>query len=270
MKPVAILSTDTNPDYLFCLPIVAKSWQLQGFDVDAIVFCSDVNDRPLFLNRFLSQPFIAAHKYTLPASQNKSILVQCIRLYTGSQFEKGRYSIIGDVDMFIGSDFLNRDFEKLNVFGHDLTGFNEVPMCYVGMPTEKWAEIFGSIHPDFRNDLEKYSKYKSDIWHEAWGADQQILTAKLKEYGFDKINFISRGTDPANHNLPLGRWDRYGGFKRPAGQVHDVHLPRQPYSDENFPKIVAMCMDLYPNEDWGWMDEYRKEFLIEFARKIFS
>lgn len=257
MKPVAILSCDTNPDYLFCLPIVAKSWELQGIFPATFVFGDDVPKK--LLNKYLPGGIACLQNIYFTKSSNKALYSQCMRLYIWLGLPEDIYYIIGDADMFIASDFLYRDGDKVNVFGHDLTGFNEIPMCYIGAPVDKWKEIMNSTN--VAADIEKYSKYDSDVWHEAWGADQQIITAKLKEYGYDKINFINRGTDPNNLNLPLGRWDRYGGFKRPAGQIHDVHLPREPYSEESFPKIVAMCKDVYPNESWDWLEEYRNEFL---------
>lgn len=268
MNFIAVLSCDENPDYLFCLPIVARSWHLQGFKTKIILkLQSDIAYNiyiAIFKRIYRSDTKIynalideESQKIDSP---NKSIYVQCCRMFSmGSISMAEDYCIISDADMFIASDFLCRDFNEINSFGHDLTGYQEIPICYVGMTSEKWMKVIEDHN--MQNALDKYTKYKSNVWHEAWGADQQILTAKLKEYGYDKINFINRGTDPNNLHLPQGRWDRYGGFKRPVGQIHDVHLPRQPYSDENFPKIVAMCKDIYPNENWDWLYEYRNEFL---------
>lgn len=263
MKPLAILSCDTNPDYLFCLPIVAKSWELQGFDVLPMVIRDKDEVFPLnFFDMYLGQKLRTFSNTTFVGCTNPKVYVQCARMYVTRTRPSSQYCIIGDADMMIGSSFLHRDFDKVNVFGHDLTGFQEIPMCYVGMTAEKWHEVLGAC--DIETDLATHTKYKSEVWHEAWGADQQILTAKLKAYGFDKINFINRGTDFRNHNLPMGRWDRYGGFKRPTGQVHDVHLPRKPYEIVNTSMIGAVCDDLYPHVDWNWMMDYRNQFLKQF------
>lgn len=269
LKPVAIISTDLNPDYLFLLPIVAKSWELQGFAPRLIVDCeeSDYSRIRNLLFPFLSPDATIYAGYNDPdrnikSEKNKALYSQCCRLYAAGSVtvEPETYAIISDADMFIASSFLYRDFDKVNSFGHDLTDFQEIPACYVGMKAERWLEIFGNNMAD---DLRKYAAPDSDEWHKAWGCDQQILTGKLKEYGFNKINFINRGIDPKNLNLPLGRWDRYGGFKKPSGEIHDVHLMRDPTSEENFNKILDMCETVYPNENWGWLDKYRSEFLKE-------
>jgi hypothetical protein len=271
MKPLAIISSDGNPNYLSLLPIVCKSWELQGFDTLPIVLITDYQqvDRTRdFLERWMAcKPQIWYPRMDVQSRLNPSLYVQCIRLYAGGKQKDDRYCIVSDADMFIASPFLYRDFDKVNCFGHDLTGFNEIPICYVGMNSQKWSEVMGEDYDQILHDLKDYGKPDSDVWHEAWGCDQQILTEKLKNYGFDKINFISRGTDPNNQGLPLGRWDRYGGFKKPAVQVNDVHLMRDPLSDENFPKIMGMCKALYPAENWDWLIDYRNDFLNFIACK---
>lgn len=264
MKPTAIISTNDNPDYLSLIPIVCKSWELQGFAVVVVIVGNGG-----WIKKYLSGSILVieikdSSKFSKIKSElNPAMFTQVVRLYVASQLKKDRYCVLSDADMFIASSFLNRDFDKINVFGHNLTGYDEVPVCYVSMKAGQWAEIFGT---DIDGDIEKYGQPHSKEWHKAWGVDQQILTAKLKEYGFDKINFIDRPV--AKSGLPQGRWDRYGGFKKPEGEVHDVHLMRDPLSDENFHKIAYMCMNVYPKQDWRWLYQYRKQFLLD--RPVYS
>lgn len=262
MKPIAILSCDTNPAYLSCIPIVCKSWELQGFDV----YVSLVSNKPLeearkeaaVIVKYLGSVLGGFEKNIEYNPVNPALFTQCIRLYETVNFLlDDRYLILGDADMFIASSFLYRDFDKVNSFGHDLTGFGEVPMCYVGMYASKWREVMGT--DGMEKDLANHTLYKSSDWYECWGSDQQILTAKLKAYGFDKVNFINRGHDNRNSGLPLGRLDRYN-WVYPTSEIHDVHMMRNPLSDENFPKITEMCQRIYPTEDWSWLHDYRKEF----------
>lgn len=255
MKPTVILSSDNNPDYLFCLPIVAKSWELQGFD-----YCIDIesDNRIRCIDKFVDFDSIDYFRNSNYNKLSDSSNAQIHRLYT-RLLDENTPMILGDADMFIGSDFLYKRFDLINVFGHDLTDRNHIPMCYVMMTSKQWEQIMGH---DMEGDVMKYGGDNQWCW------DQDILTAKLKQYGYENINFIDRGTDPSNHNLPLGRWDRYGGFLRPRGVIHDVHLPRKPYSDEWFTKILAMCKDLYPNEDWEWVEEYRGGFINEFKLNV--
>lgn len=254
MKPASIITVDTNPEYLFLLPIVVKSWELQGFEPHVRLIDDEANvDIWDLMRRYVDNFTICGTG--IKCDQNKAIYTQCLRLYMATEFSE-RYVILTDVDMFIASSFLYRDFDKVNVFGHDLTDRNHIPICYAGMTGDKWREAIGK--EGMNADIIKYGDVSSK--EKAWCCDQDILTAKLKAYGYDRINFIDRGTDPKNLNLPKGRWDRYGGFKKPKGQIHDVHLPRNPYSDENFKKILDMCEDVYPKENWNWLIHYKREF----------
>lgn len=258
MKPLVILSTNDNPDYLFCLPIVAKSWELQGWDVCANVESFKVVD---CVNKRMEFGSVDWYEHEVKGLTTSSV-AQIKRLYDVCNLLHDRTVCIGDVDMFIGSDFLYKRFDQINVFGHDLTGREHIPMCYVTATRDEWREI---MEFDGKKNWEEWMlpMIKRFGGSNPWCWDQDILTGLLKEFGYEQLNFIDRGIDPSNHNLPLGRWDRYGGFKRPAGQVHDCHLPRTPYFDVPFNQIKDMCNDLYPKEDWSWLDMYRNEFLIE-------
>jgi hypothetical protein len=254
MKPVAIISVNNSPDYLSLVPIVCKSWHLQGFET--LVIGVGLNHEQKQLLIAFSNSMYAFPENEQLSELNPALFTQLIRIYWAAKFGPNHYAILTDSDMFIGSSFLYRDFDKVNVFGHDLTGYEHTPICYVGMTGDKWKEVLGT--EGMVKDLEKYADINASQ-HRAWTADQDILTGRLKEYGFDRINRIDRGVD--KRGLPVGRWDRYGGFKMPDGEVHDVHLLRDPLSDENFPKIVSMCNKLYPKEDWRWLFDYRKAFL---------
>jgi hypothetical protein len=230
---------------------VAKSWALHGFDVHVIIHGEVSNNtwqRGMPVNSVIvyeNDQFITEN--------NPALWAQCCRLYAPGKLNG--YVIIGDADMFIGSGFLCRDYDKVNVFGWDLTGQQHIPMCYVGMDAKKWAKIFRL--EDFRADLDKYCDLRTK--ERAWVADQDILTFRMWNYGHMNINFIERGTDPDNHNLPQGRWDRYGGFKKPKTEIHDVHLPREPV--KHFTAIKAMCKDIYSSCNWDWLDKYYKEWV---------
>ena len=271
MKPVAILSSDTSPDYITLLPIVQKSWELQGWDTRIMIVDNHKTEKEDDLACYINF-FIPSVRTSLPIppegmsleSVNEAVYAQCVRMYMPNNvwIDSGedRYCILSDADMFIGSSFLNRDFDRVNCFGYDLTGYTEVPMCYVGAYCSKWAEIMKYSESNIFNDLEKISRYKSPIYGEAWGSDQQILTRRLKQYSFDRINFINRGSDQNNDGLPMGRWDRHNWVK-PSGEVHDCHLPRDPMNEHNFRRIKEMCIHCYPAENWDWLDEYRDQVM---------
>lgn len=257
MKPVVILSCDTNPDYLFLLPITAKTWELQGWEV-----CANVESNKRTECIFNVMPFGSYEFFEHKVAGLSLISVSQIIRLLHTTCQEDRTVCIGDVDMLLASDFLYKRFDLTNVFGHDLTNFEHIPICYVTATRDKWLKII-----DF-NEQENWEEWilqmiKKHGKENPWCWDQDILTGQLKEYGYENINFINRGTDPNNHNLPLGRWDRYGNFKKPTGQIHDVHLMRKPYTDDNFCKLMEILYTIYPNENWDWVNKYRNEFLKE-------
>lgn len=257
-KPQVLLSVDNNPEYLFLTPIVCYSWHLQGFSC-RIAFNNVLNTN--FILDVLTKlgiEYYAEHINMPSTTTNKALYTQCYRMYMTQYLDNDIYYLMSDIDMFIGSSFLYRDFDKVNSFGYDLTGYSQVPMCYVGMSGKKWKELMGDYSVD--NDLSIYAKKDSGNFYVSWGCDQDILTGRLRGIlGFHAINFIERKTDPTNQGLPLGRWDRHNWIK-PQSEVHDVHLLRSPQEDINFIKIQDMCKDLYPNNNWEWMNEYKLKF----------
>lgn len=261
MKPVALLTTDDNLDYLFCLPITVKTWELQAFEVMPCIVSNRADVKP-FMDKYIKGARMFKPDASIKSELNPSIYTQCLRLYLGRNRPRDQYCIMGDVDMLIASSFLYRDFDKVNVFGHDLTDFNEIPMCYVGMSGKKWQEIMGD--GTMKQDIEKYTKYKSKVWHEAWGADQQILTAKLQAYGYENINFINRRDPLHKDNIPEGRLDRSSNFAIPLGDIHDVHLMRKPFVEHSVFMIEEILSTIYPRQNWEWVEDYAHDFIKTF------
>lgn len=259
MRPLAILTCNQHPDYLFLLPIVCKSWELQGFDVELAitghptakmgVVADHLN--PIGVNMYSDLGDIA--------SANPALYTQCLRLYMPALAKPDRYCILSDADMFIGSSFLYRDFDKVNVFGWDLTGRGQVPICYVGMYAKTWDAVMDYELCGLEEDLAMYAQKDSADWYKSWGADQDILTGKLFAYGQQHWHQIPRGNDPRNSGLPLGRWDRHN-WQMPTGEIHDVHLMREPTSEANMQRIRDMVNLIYPKADWSWIEEYHAKF----------
>jgi hypothetical protein len=260
MKHNAIISTNNNKDYLFCLPLVIQSWNLQGWNTHTVMV--EVDPRVYDLVQYYTKPevnlFYAANDIKF-STVNPALFTQCTRLYwPQALLLHDEYFILSDADMFICSSFLNRDFDKVNVFGHDLTGYEQIPVCYVGAQGKEWDKIMGN--QGLRNDLITYAQPSADFF-KAWGADQDILTGKIGEYASQyPVNFIKRGTDPDNEGLPLGRFDRHN-LQMPEVEIHDAHLMRAPYAEGNFQLLTDFVRKIYPEADWGWLPVYRREFL---------
>ena len=262
MKKYALIAVDNNPSYLYLLPFICKSWSLQGWSFK-IAFNNVSESVSSYIMEVLNKIVnVEEYRYEFINKQsttiNKALYTQCHRMYMMNNLEEDSYCIMTDVDMFIASDFLNRDYDKVNSFGHDLTGYGQIPMCYVGMTGKKWKELMSPF--DVEEDLKIFARKEDNDFYIAWGCDQDILTGKLRTiFGYHGVNFIKRGSDPMNSGLPIGRWDRYNWVK-PTGQIHDCHLSPEGYTDGGTERLIDMCETIYPKEDWTWIKDYQTKF----------
>lgn len=258
MNKYALIAVDDNPNYLYLLPFICKSWKLQGW-IPYIVF-NNVFETEFFIKTLLDIGVDSIFKEInqISKTQNKALYTQCHRLYMMQHMPDEDYGIMSDADMFIASDFLNRDYDKVNSFGHDLTGYGQIPMCYVGMTGTKWRELMNPFNVE--SDLAKFARKEDNDFYIAWGCDQDILTNRIRTIlGYHGVNFIKRGSDPANSGLALGRWDRYNWIK-PTGKIHDCHLSGQGWTEAGTERLVDMCQTIYPETDWSWIPEYKTKF----------
>lgn len=263
MKKYSVISSNYNIDYIFLLPIVSKFWQLIGYCPIIILINVPEKYRDL-IAKYLQNCRIVS----FPGFKDiiDSTVSQCIRLFsTYLHFINDEDILItGDADMIVAFDFFKEEGAIVS-YGADLCDYKELPICYIKATAKNWAILIGDgernkqIYHEMKTQLPE--SFKSNVWLEYWTTDQKYITQRAKEYGYDKINFINRGTDPNNSNLPLGRCDRYNNMKLPQGPIHDVHLMRDPTKPENVAKIIEIASLLYPNEYWGWINEYRDEFV---------
>jgi hypothetical protein len=271
MKQFVILSTDYNPDYLFYAPITAYIWKHFGFE-PIILSVYDADSEELFrkygelVDKTCKEQGIH-HIETYFNSKGLRFetptIVQCLRLwgYLNPNINTNDYVILGDIDMIPLNSFLNRDFDKVNSFGFDLTDRTQIPMCYVGMQKQKWLEVVPSIpsiysYPNCLNKMQDFPQSRSVHFEDYWFTDQIMLTKFLQDYGFDKINFIDRGKEPngyARLRVDRGNWQWQEGV-----EYMDAHLPRNPLQNFN---LVFDLIKSKINTNIEWTTQYTKDFL---------
>jgi hypothetical protein len=270
MKQFVILSTDYNPDYLFYTPITAAIWKHFGFE-PIIISVYDSDSVHLF-EKYADLVHETCRKqgiYNIETYFNSKglrfstpTIVQSIRLwgFLSPRINAEDYVVLGDIDMIPLNSFLNRDFDKVNSFGFDLTDRTQIPICYVGMQKKKWMEIVPNIstlqcYPNCLNKMQDFPQSRSVHFEDYWFTDQIMLTKFMQDYGFDKINFVDRGKEPngfARLRVDRGNWGWQEGV-----EYMDAHLPRNPL--ENF-ELVYDLIKSKINTDIEWINQYTKEF----------
>lgn len=253
MRKVAVISTNDNPDYLFYLPVVTEGWFKLGYDV-CLFYLGSAENKQLTLALEYVEDIQSNYQHRFTIHFINSIpdiddvtLIQCSRLFAAcfDRSDKTRF-ITGDVDMLVKKDIF-QDNGTIDVYGHDLTGFQHVPMCYVSATAERWAEFMEingeeTVYENMQRIIKAEPIHNTD---RKWCTDQEILTKKLNRVFYHSHH---RGVEPHGF-LPLGRLDRYN-WKQPEGEVIDIHLPRKPL--ERFGDIQPLCGD--------WFTEYFTRF----------
>lgn len=266
--PKAILSSNENLDYLFYLPITSFVWNYFDFEtinvfVEENLISEDI--KKLVFDTLNKKTKSETYFIKTKEPYRSETISQFSRFYGACLIEKpDEYLIIGDVDMIPLSSYLNRDFDKMNLYGYDLTGFTQYPMCYIGMWANKWQEFMGIKYGDnleeiIYRDLSTQNKALGQDFYEYWDTDQDFITKKIKEYGEYKFQSILRGYE--TNGLAYRRVDRANWDWDKNLEYIDSHMLRVSYKEENFSRVFELIQHTCKNVDCSWMNDYHKKFI---------
>jgi hypothetical protein len=271
--PKVILSTDRNPLYCYFLPLTAWAWKKCGFDPICIIpSCQGISptedENWLACARAFSECIVPSIRfYELAVSDDFRLdtQFQVARLFISAwdAIHDDEYLLLGDIDMIPLSGYFHRDFAQINIFGHDLTGYRHIPMCYVGMFAFQWREMMGIERGEC---IEQWlvqvlsacaGRVASPDINQYWYLDQELLTHKLAAYQHSRPNcrwhFLDRG-QYAN-GLAYGRVDR-ADWHLNHPELIDAHLPRPGYSPENHRRIMPLLERVWGRSATTWMHDY--------------
>lgn len=274
MKKYIVLSISENEDYIYYLPITVWTWLKFGWE--PIILFELTGSKEYAKIRGLTEEAIELFyperfkRFGLSSIDGirGSTISQVSRLYAAahSKVEPEDYLMLGDADMLALSDHWKPNFDQVTVWNWDLTGFTEIPMCFVGAKAFLWKQIMnlnddGVNTQDYiKRDIENYPNAKAEDFYKFWGCDQQILTDRLKNYGHENITFINRGQ--GNHGYARGRVDRgSGGWVLNQPELIDAHLEQQTHHKmEKIERLYRLLGHVWPNEDFGWFHTYTMKF----------
>lgn len=227
MKKTVVLSTNDNPDYLNYLPYVQEAWNKLGWET--LTFVLNSTD-------FLSQPKNEIILLSSSGEYRPETAVQVIRLLAGHYVKEGLI-MTGDVDMIPMANYWHPTIDNITVYGHDLTGRSQYPICYIAMSAERWREIIPEKSLD--ELLSKYPNAKSDDFYKWWGVDQEIVTERINTLKRkDELILVDRGF---TNGLAKGRIDR-ADWERTINspeQKIDAHMLR-PFNWEQTQRVMKM------------------------------
>lgn len=259
MKKYIVLSVNDNPDYLFHVPLTVWAWR--RLEWEPIIFYHGHGSQ--FLQIGINTGKVLSSDLSLLSTgtgYESETITQVSRLY-GACVADG-YLMTGDIDMLPLSDYWKPDFDKLTVWGRDLTDYH-FPICYIGAPSEVWREIMQTNnHRDYnayiKRDLDSHTNARSNDKVKRWVVDQDIATEAISVWYNNPVR-IDRGTDKRT-GYPIGRIDR-SNWTLDHKQFIDCHMFHGIQNDETkFKKTLEMLHTVWPKEDFKWWVEYYKEF----------
>lgn len=165
---------------------------------------------------------------------------------TVQQFDPKALVMTGDIDMIPLSNYWNPNPEEITVYGHDLTGYGHVPICYIAMNCDNWSKV---VNESMGEAIAKLPKIHSEKWEEWWQVDQDYITEKLQHHNFKRVH---RGLEPTG--MPLGRVDRYN-WNNPVSCRIDSHMLRPITAGNNFERIYQLIESTF-GPSAGWMKDY--------------
>jgi hypothetical protein len=250
MKKYIVLSVNDNPDYLFHVPLVCWAWRKLGWE--PIVFYYGYGSLLMQVGINTSNVYSSDLNILSLVNNFKSeTITQVSRLY-GACVADG-YIMTADIDMLPLSDYWKPDFNKLTVWGRDLTEYH-YPICYVGAPSETWREIMNINSTDYNEMIKRDLRQQKNMWV----LDQDLITERINNSGFVPFR-IDRGTDKRT-GYPIGRIDR-SNWRLDHNQFIDCHMFHDVHRNEaSFKKTLDMIHTVWPKEDFKWWIEYYKEF----------
>lgn len=214
MKTI-VLSTNDNQNYFGYLPFVQQAWNNLGWHT---------------LTFYLGEKKIVSTKENRIIKIIKSkvlrdeTMVQVSRLFACCISDE--YLMTSDVDMLPLSNYWKPDEKIITTWGRDLTDYGHYPICYIGMPAEKWRNVMGLEKSDTISDIiEKYliayPKAFSDKWTEWWQVDQDIITEKLLLLNPVVIERGKNGCCLAARRADRSDWNN----TKDISYLIDAHLP---------------------------------------------
>ena len=147
MKRYVVVSSNNNPDYLFCLPYVEKAWASYGWDLCVMVTHDvdiDLIDKRLESTLIVQLPFIEGLR--------DATVAQAGRLYAANYLPMDALIMTSDMDLIPLQDYWKPSIEDITVYGHDLTDYSYFPMGYTAMSGASWKHYMRCSY-DTRTDM---------------------------------------------------------------------------------------------------------------------
>jgi hypothetical protein len=215
MKPLAIFSSDNNPDYYQFAPIVTEFWEACGFDT--------------------FYGLVGSEEFPQVPNVSSSLQSQILRMYATKLFPD-RVILLTDIDMLpLNKEYflsrLVKEYDEISIYSSDAYIYDDFPivgtrypMCYFS----SYGKTFSSVALNDEDETWEDFVIRLNSLNFGWNTDELYISEKINKSSFKKIHHV-RGF----HN-PI-----YPGYDKP-GQVIG-RLDKHYWSVENINYVDAHC-----------------------------
>lgn len=262
----AVISSTFDSKYLFFLPITTFLWNKLGVDVicflPAMKFKGEQDKIYLINHAIMSHCSGLNMQYTFVCPEHKeATYAQCSRLYGAClDLPEDEILCVSDVDMVLFQ--VPPYVGGFTVFGSDLVPEKQYPMCYISASVKDWRSAFELNGKMYQHALDELLGHieAEHFRGNYWGKDQEEAFNKISTSGID-VNLVPRARPQTQ--WATKRYDRDDAYilDRLSLDTIDYHLNRPGYEQNNFNIIMTVLKYHYPNEDFSWLEEYRRKYM---------
>jgi hypothetical protein len=242
MKPIAIFSSDSNPDYSEFFPLVSEMWETLGFEP------------------FYAQ--IGTEQFPLISGVESSLQSQIVRLYAAKLFPD-RIVLTTDIDMLpFDQNYywskLPKSDDQIVIYSSDAHEGKRYPMCYLSA----YGKVLSSIVLENENETWEEFVLRLNSLGLGWNTDELYITERIDNCSFDKVKYNREW----EYGMAKNRLDRVYWKMRDVSYI-DAHCPR-PYSKykEEIDQLKSLIKLNYMNIQpfiFNWNNQFNKTCAIE-------
>lgn len=260
----AVISSTYDDKYFFFIPLVTWKWNKMGVDVLCLMPTGTIGDnieysKLCLLDDTIHSKGLRMNVLFFNCREDKAATYsQVSRLYAAahSSLNDDEHLCISDVDMYVNVIPFYAD--RFTIWGHDLVPAGQFPMCYARGSVKEWRSLMKIGSKSLQECLDEIVGpiECENIRGNYWGLDQELLWNHTKEYAH-LIGRARPGTQFAENRIDRDdvAWKSY------LDNFVDAHLWRNGYTDENFANIMELLTYQYPNENFQWLIDYRKQYI---------
>lgn len=264
----SIISTTYDDKYLWFLPLVNWTWNKLGvyvicFMPEGEMFGNWIDENTFTPKGKLISKYFGANRiqFFKAPKHKEATYAQCSRLFGAClDLPEDETLCTSDVDMLLFQ--VPPYVGGFTVFGSDLVPEKQYPMCYINASVKDWRSAFELNGKTYQHALDEILAHEEceHFRGNLWGRDQETAFNKISSSGID-VNLVPRARPQTQ--WATKRYDRDDAYilDRLSLDTIDYHLNRPGYEEHNFNIIMTVLKYHYPNEDFGWLEEYRNKYI---------